>query len=320
MPRKTSTVRRSIRPPDDRRKRIRRGRQKRRPTRGTSIGQSAYPCGRTGAAAPVAYIDRGDGGRDAARRRRRQGLGGRVAVARGPRSGDHRRRRRGRPRRALQPRRADGVARRGRSSAGRDRAVPRLPETPRRTSDDEVAPRARLNRRLILVAALAVLLAAGMVATTGLAVVNARRAADWEDRAEQVQVRTKIINDLLVERSHDLNARTRELNAPPRGCARPGRLRRSEADVRALVRRQTELANEKAGRGPPVGPPGAPAPPAPALRARRDGLRRPRRRRAARRSGRPHPRTDCRCARSPGAPRYAPAAARAGLVRAERAA
>ena len=127
-------------------------------------------------------------------------------------------------------------------------AVPRLPEaTPRRASDEEVAPRAHFNRRLILVAALAVVLAAGMVATTGLAVVNARRAADWEDRAEQVQVRTKIINDLLVERSHDLNARTRELNAAAARLRTTRQaLRRSEADVRALVRRQTELANEKA--------------------------------------------------------------------------
>ena len=115
----------------------------------------------------------------------------------------------------------------------------------------DVPPRARgrrtFDRRLVAVSTIAFLLAVGLVATTALAVVNSRRAADWEQRAEQIQVRTKIINDLLVERSHDVNARTRALNASAAQLRRTKRaLARSEADVRALVRRQTELANEKA--------------------------------------------------------------------------
>jgi hypothetical protein len=125
-----------------------------------------------------------------------------------------------------------------------------LPSPARRAADDEVARsarRGRFDRRLLLVSALAVLLAAIVIATSALAFVNARRAKDWEHRAEQVQVRTKIINDLLIERSHDVNARTRELNASAAQLRRTKRaLARSEADVRALVRRQTELANEKA--------------------------------------------------------------------------
>jgi hypothetical protein len=120
----------------------------------------------------------------------------------------------------------------------------------RRTPDDKTEDggrRGRFDRRLLLVSAVAVLLAVGILATSALALVNAQRAKDWESRAEQIQVRTKIINDLLVERSHDVNARTRALNASAAQLRRTKRaLARSEADVRALVRRQTELANEKA--------------------------------------------------------------------------
>ena len=124
-----------------------------------------------------------------------------------------------------------------------------LPSAAPSTADDDGArsARRRFDRRLLLVSAVAVLLVAALIATSALAFVNARRAKDWERRAEQVQVRTKIINDLLIERSHDVNARTRELNASAAQLRRTKRaLARSEADVRALVRRQTELANEKA--------------------------------------------------------------------------
>jgi hypothetical protein len=103
------------------------------------------------------------------------------------------------------------------------------------------------DRRFLLVAGLAALLAVALIGASALAVVNARRADDWRTRAEQVQLRTKIINDLLVERSHDVNSRTRTLNATAAKLRQTRRaLTRSESDVRALVRRQSELANEKA--------------------------------------------------------------------------
>jgi hypothetical protein len=103
------------------------------------------------------------------------------------------------------------------------------------------------DRRFLLVAALAFLLAVAAAGTSTLAVVNARRADDWQARVQQVELQTKVINDLLVERSHDVNARTRALNATAARLRATRRaLTRSEADVRALVRRQTELANEKA--------------------------------------------------------------------------
>jgi hypothetical protein len=103
------------------------------------------------------------------------------------------------------------------------------------------------DRRFLVVAALAVLLALALAGASTLALVNARRADDWQTRAEQVELRTKVINDLLVERSHDVNSRTRALNATATRLRATRRaLSRSEADVRALVRRQSELANEKA--------------------------------------------------------------------------
>ena len=127
--------------------------------------------------------------------------------------------------------------------------APAVPATPLPIAAEDPIPRRRrrFDTRLLLVSALAFALAVAVVATTTLAVVNARRASDWEQRTQQIEVRTKIINDLLVERSHDVNARTRALNASAAQLRRTKQaLARSEADVRALVRRQTELANEKA--------------------------------------------------------------------------
>jgi hypothetical protein len=127
--------------------------------------------------------------------------------------------------------------------------APALPTPQPKAPPAEPPPRtsALRDRRFLLVSAAAALLAIALIGTSALAVTNARRADDWQTRAEQVQLRTKIVNDLLVERSHDVNARTRALNATAAKLRQTRRaLARSESDVRALVRRQTELANEKA--------------------------------------------------------------------------
>ena len=145
----------------------------------------------------------------------------------------------------------DAPFNRGTLSAWLGDEQPRPPESPRlpeaRPPEEGSRPRPERNRRVLVLSALSLVLALALAATAALAVVNARRADDWHQRAEQIQTRTKIINDLLIERSRDANARTRALNAAAAKLRSTRRaLVRSEADVRDLVRRQAELANEKA--------------------------------------------------------------------------
>jgi GAF domain-containing protein len=125
------------------------------------------------------------------------------------------------------------------------RESPRLPEA--RPPEEGSRSRPERSRRVLVLSALSLVLALALAGTAALAVVNARRADDWQQRAEQIETRSKIINDLLIERSRDTNARTRALNAAAAKLRSTRRaLVRSEADVRDLVRRQAELANEKA--------------------------------------------------------------------------
>lgn len=117
--------------------------------------------------------------------------------------------------------------------------MPALPAPPRR--------RRRPRRRTVLLSLLILLLAAAAGAAGTLAYRNAQQAAEWEDRAETLELNAAKLNELLVERSEELNQRTRDLNASA-AAIRDARsaLRRSESDVASLASRQRELANEKA--------------------------------------------------------------------------
>jgi hypothetical protein len=80
-----------------------------------------------------------------------------------------------------------------------------------------------------------------------LAWTNYDRAEQWQRRAETLERNAHSLNDILIERSETLNERTRDLNemaAIVRASSRA--LRRSEADVVSLAKRQRELAAEKA--------------------------------------------------------------------------
>jgi uncharacterized protein HemX len=95
-----------------------------------------------------------------------------------------------------------------------------------------------------LVAAIAVVVAAG---SAYVAWDNKSRAERWEERAFRLERNTERLNGLLVERSTQLNERTRELNALAGKVTRQqNALARSESDVETLSDRQRELAAEKA--------------------------------------------------------------------------
>jgi hypothetical protein len=96
----------------------------------------------------------------------------------------------------------------------------------------------------IAITVVAVIVAAG---AAYIAYDNRSRAADWEQRAFRLERNTEQLNGLLVERSTQLNERTRELNAIAGKVTRQqNALARSESDVETLSDRQRELAAEKA--------------------------------------------------------------------------
>jgi alkylhydroperoxidase/carboxymuconolactone decarboxylase family protein YurZ len=96
----------------------------------------------------------------------------------------------------------------------------------------------------VVVAVVAVFVAAG---AAYVAYDNRSRAADWEERAFRLERNTEQLNGLLVERSTQLNERTRELNAiASKVTLQQNALARSESDVETLSERQRELAAEKA--------------------------------------------------------------------------
>ena len=107
-----------------------------------------------------------------------------------------------------------------------------------------------MRRRRLKIAALVssyLLLAGAAAGAAYVAWVNGDRADDWQARAETLEKNVAALNAVLVERSGALNARTRELNTMAGKVREAQRaLRRSEADVADLARRQRELANEKA--------------------------------------------------------------------------
>jgi uncharacterized protein HemX len=97
---------------------------------------------------------------------------------------------------------------------------------------------------LIAIAAIAVFVAAG---SAYVAWDNKNRAERWEERAFGLERNTEQLNGLLVERSTQLNERTRELNTLAGKVTRQqNALARSESDVETLSDRQRELAAEKA--------------------------------------------------------------------------
>ncbi|HXF97162.1 MAG TPA: hypothetical protein VNJ46_00950 [Gaiellaceae bacterium] len=109
---------------------------------------------------------------------------------------------------------------------------------------------ARTRRGALLLASLVVLvllLASALAGSTYLAVTNKSRADRWQERSELLEAHVDELNELLAERSSALNARTKELNRLAAVVRRQQRaLKRSEADVSSLERRQRELAAEKA--------------------------------------------------------------------------
>jgi hypothetical protein len=96
----------------------------------------------------------------------------------------------------------------------------------------------------LVVAGVAVIVAA---ASVYVAYDNANRAEGWEDRVFRLERNAEVLNGLLVERSTQLNERTRELNRVAATVTRQqNALVRSESDVESLTDRQRELAAEKA--------------------------------------------------------------------------
>ncbi len=104
-----------------------------------------------------------------------------------------------------------------------------------------------MSRMLSLRRAGALVLAAIAFAGGALTLVNARRASDWQQRAESLDRSVRELQRLLGARTAALNRRTRQANALAEVARRAqSQLRRSESDVASLEARQRELANEKA--------------------------------------------------------------------------
>jgi uncharacterized protein HemX len=127
----------------------------------------------------------------------------------------------------------------------------RLAETPNdpAPAHRSTPPAQPARGRAVLVVAILVALAAVVVGAGSAYIAwdNRNRAADWEERAFRLERNTEQLNGLLVERSTQLNERTRELNALAGKVTRAqSALARSESDVESLSTRQRELAAEKA--------------------------------------------------------------------------
>ncbi len=133
----------------------------------------------------------------------------------------------------------------------RDAAAPAPDETPGRSVPLVVPHASRRDTRRLLLGALAavtlVLLVTALAVTGYVAEVNKDRAGRWEERSLALERNVDQLNGVLVERSNELNARTRELNGMASKVRRQqSALRRSEADVSSLEDRQRALAAEKA--------------------------------------------------------------------------
>ena len=130
----------------------------------------------------------------------------------------------------------------------------RLAEAENQPTPHATTPRPRLptpapRGRGWLVVAVVIALAATIVAAGSAYVAwdNKSRAERWEERAFRLERNTEQLNGLLVERSTQLNERTRELNrAAANVTVQQNALERSESDVETLTDRQRELAAEKA--------------------------------------------------------------------------
>jgi uncharacterized protein HemX len=122
---------------------------------------------------------------------------------------------------------------------------PTVVASERRSAPPPPAPRGRGALIVaILVAAAAIVVAAG---SAYIAWDNKSRATQWEERAFRLERNTEQLNGLLVERSTQLNERTRELNTLAGKVTRQqNALVESESDVQTLSERQRELAAEKA--------------------------------------------------------------------------
>ena len=119
-----------------------------------------------------------------------------------------------------------------------ERALPRRPA---------LEPARRGGGWLIASAAVAVAAVFVAAGSAYVALDNRNRAEDWEDRVFRLERNTEQLNGLLVERSTQLNERTRELNKLAATVTRQqNALVRSESDVESLTERQRELAAEKA--------------------------------------------------------------------------
>lgn len=94
----------------------------------------------------------------------------------------------------------------------------------------------------VLVAALAGAVMGGNIAHT-----NKARADRWASRAHELDRQVGVLNSVVLSRTQSLDARTRELNRMAiKVRNQQSALKRSQADVAGLSRRQRELANEKA--------------------------------------------------------------------------
>jgi TolA-binding protein len=103
------------------------------------------------------------------------------------------------------------------------------------------------GRRWLLPTVIGLAAVLAVAAVGSLAYSNKTRADRWEDRAFRLERNTEQLNGLLIERSTQLNERTRELNQIAAKVARTqGALDESESDVASLSERQRELAAEKA--------------------------------------------------------------------------
>jgi ABC-type transporter Mla subunit MlaD len=128
--------------------------------------------------------------------------------------------------------------------AGVDPATAAETPVPQRSHAQETRHRRIWPIVTAVVAVAAVVVAAG---ATYIAYDNKIRAEEWEERVFRLERNTEQLNGLLVERSTQLNERTRELNTLAATVTRQqNALVRSESDVENLTDRQRELAAEKA--------------------------------------------------------------------------
>jgi hypothetical protein len=105
----------------------------------------------------------------------------------------------------------------------------------------------RLRRREWILLTLILLLLLAAVGLGTLALVNGRRADDWQQRADVLAADVTELNAIVEKRTDDLNEQIGQLNATATKLKQTqNALARSESDVSDLSTRQTELANEKA--------------------------------------------------------------------------